>query len=696
MTRTLQTLAPADGSAARLRALLAANPSLIAACAGVVILLALAASEGGFYPVNTSRNPGLGWYPAALLALSLLAATAIAVPPRRPLPRPIVAALALLAAFTAWSYLSILWAEQQGVAWDGANRTALYLVLFALFSLWPMEARGAQVVLGALGLGLAGLGLVELLRANGADDPALYFASARLAEPAGYINANVALWTLGMWPCLYLACAREAAAPLRGLALGGAGLLGCLALLGQSRGWALVLVPAILLFVALMPGRARALGAVALTAGGVFLAKGPLLAVHDDFTERGFDALVASATRASLTVAAVLGVVGVLAALADRRTDLSHARSRAVNRAAVAGLAVVLLLAGAGAAIAAGDPAARLSDSWESFKDGGELSRDEGSRFSAADTNRYDFWSVAWQLFRDQPLRGIGSENFQTEYVAQGSSTEQPRYPHSLQLGVLSQTGLVGALLLAVALVAAVLAALTVRRRAGAAGGAAAGAGLTLFGYWLLHASVDWFWEFPSLTGIAFAGLGLAGAVAQGPERADSANGRAATRARPAVRVLAIAGLGVTGGALALSLAAPWLAEREVNRAITSWPQSPSAAFERLDRAKSLNPLSPRPGLAAATIAVRVEDQARAATELREVLELEPRTSFALAELAALASERGEKRRSVQLFRRAAAHAPRDQVVAAALERVESGAVVDIRSLNDSYIRKVRSRTGRD
>ena len=156
-----------------------------------------------------------------------------------PPPRALVVGVALLAAYAAWMYLSITWAEDKAIAWDGANRAAMYALVLAIFSLWPLDARGARIVLATLGLGLAGLGLVELLKANSAANPLGYFIDVRFAEPAGYINANVALWTIGLFPCLGVAAAREAHPALRALCLGGAGLLASLALLGQSRGWVL-------------------------------------------------------------------------------------------------------------------------------------------------------------------------------------------------------------------------------------------------------------------------------------------------------------------------------------------------------------------------------------------------------------------------------------------------------------------------
>jgi hypothetical protein len=50
----------------------------------------------------------------------------VAVGLPRGLPKGTLVALGLFAALKAWAYLSITWADQQGVAWDGANRTAVF------------------------------------------------------------------------------------------------------------------------------------------------------------------------------------------------------------------------------------------------------------------------------------------------------------------------------------------------------------------------------------------------------------------------------------------------------------------------------------------------------------------------------------------------------------------------------------------
>ena len=439
------------------------SPALLPCLAAVVTFLLLAAADAGYYPT--------AWYPAALFVLALLVVTTITVGFPRRLPWPALTALVLFAAYTAWTYLSITWAGQQGDAWEGANRTALYLLVFALFALWPMSETGGRIVLGLFGLGVAGIGLVEALRVDAAANPAAFFVDARFLEPAGYINSNVALWMLGALACLFSAAARESLVLLRPLFLAGAGLLAALALMGQSRGWALALPVALVLFVLVTPGRVRLLAAIAFVGVGVFLAREPLVAVHDDAGIGTLAGRVDDAAGALLLLAGALALIGLIWGLVDRRVELSEGVERGLRwgLALATGLAVVVLLVAA----AAGDPEDRLRTSWNDFKAGGGVQESQ-SRFGSAGTNRYDFWQTAWELFEEEPLRGIGVENFQVEYLKRGTSTELPRFPHSFQLGVLSQTGLVGILLLGGALAAAVLGALMARgppRPAGGGGG---------------------------------------------------------------------------------------------------------------------------------------------------------------------------------------------------------------------------------
>ena len=61
---------------------------------------------------------------------------------------------------------------------------------------------------------------------------------------------------------------------------------------------------------------------------------------------------------------------------------------------------------------------------------------------------------------RAHPVGGIGADNFQQQYLRHGHSGETPRYPHSVELRTLSQTGVIGTLLALMGLGAALLAAM--------------------------------------------------------------------------------------------------------------------------------------------------------------------------------------------------------------------------------------------
>ena len=657
------------------------TPAVVPAAIGVVLLLVLAASDGGYYATT--------WYPVGLGALALLAVTALALGPPRAVPKTTLAAALLLALFAGWAFLSITWADQQGLAWEGANRAGLYCVLFLLFGLWPLRGAAGAWLVGIFALGLAGIGLVELLRAAGADDPSGYFVDARLAEPVGYTNANAALWTLAVWPCVAFAARRELHPLVRGIFLGSSGLLLSLSLMTQSRGWVIALPIAALVLIAAVPGRVRTALALLAAAAGTAAVSSSLVAVRDDADTTPLGVLISDASDQILLMSLVLAVVGTLAALADRRIEPTEARRRATRIGAAVATAVAVVAGAVALVVAVGDPIAEAGDAWDEFKRGGNAPVAGSSRLTSTDSNRYDFWTVAWDLFEEQPVRGIGVENFQAEYLKRGESGEQPRFPHSLPLAVLSQTGLVGALLLGGALAAAVAAALGGVRRAGGLAGAAAAAALALFAYWFVHASVDWLWEFPALAGAALSMLALAGALGRpgAVERAEPER----PRRRAAASLLAVL-LAIPAVALAISVVLPWLAQRNIEEAAEVWRSDPHEAYERLDRAADLNPLSPAPHLTAATIALELDQRPLAQREFRRALERDPESSYALLELGAIAAESGRRTLAVELLSRARRLSPLDDLTASVLETARRGEPVSVEALNREILARARQR----
>ncbi len=672
------TLAPPLGRLLfTIRLLVQGNPALGPGLLATIGFVAMAGSEAGFYPSF--------WYAIALLTLALLVATVVAVGVPREVPRPILAGVLLMGAFAAWQYASISWAGENGQALDGANRTLFYTCVLMLFAFWPWNPRGARLVLGTFGLGIAGIALSALLRFNA--DPLPYLSDGRLVEPAGYINANVAMWVLGTFPCLYLASTREVAPPTRGLFLGCAGLLSCVTLLGQSRGWLVSIPVAVLVFVLCSRHWRRALATVLAVAAATAVLAPTLLSIRDDFDEATIADQASEATTVTLIVVALLVLAGTLTGIVERRFKLpSDSTRRRSERALGVVLVTIVLLASAGVVTATGNPYTRLSDSWAQFKRLDNEAAKGQSRFLTGGTNRYDFWVVAWDVFGEHPVRGVGADGFQPYYLRRGKSLERPRYAHSLELGVLAQTGLVGALLVFGAMAALAAVAFRAIRKGYAPVGAAAGAAAAVFTYWFLHGSVDWFWEFAGLGAPALAMLGLAAGLAP--------RGRSPLPppARPlaSLPIPALAAGAAAVAATTVLLAGPWISDLEVDRAADQWRGSPEAAFTRLDRARQLNPLSAQPDLAAGTIALRLGRLDQAETAFSRARRREPQNAYALLELGLIAAERDDRARATALLRRVTVLHPRDEVPAQVLRDVRAGRYVTTARVNELLLRRAQ------
>ncbi|HEU0019699.1 MAG TPA: O-antigen ligase family protein [Thermoleophilaceae bacterium] len=677
--------APADppptapaGRLSSLRADIAESPAFLPGLAAMAVLVWFAADEGGFRATT--------WLPGTLVVVALLAMTALIAGRPRP-SRAAAVAVALLAGYAAWSFLSIAWAQQKGVAWDGANRTLLYATIFALFALWPLRARAAGILLGGYSLAVVAIGVVELLRIGADPTPGGFFFEARLAEPVGYVNGDVALWFAAFWPCLILATRREVHPLLRGAFLGGAGVLWGLALMGQSRGWLFAVPVMVVVAIALVPGRARTLASMGVLGIAAYAMNAAALAVYDDYEPgRSLAGAADHAVETILAIACLLAVAGAIVGYLERGVRVSAAAERRTGAIAV-GLLVALAIGGVGFyAVDHGSPAAKAADYWDDFKEGGSTPEAGDARLTTtAATDRYYFWEVGWEMFAERPFTGFGADNFQREFFVRGKGSQQPRYPHSLEIRVLAQTGGVGALLLLGALIAAGVAFAPLTRGRPDLARAVGGSAVLLFLYWVAHGSLDWLWEFPALGGGAWAALGIALAVVPRPE------GQAGERSLSPPAVVAVAVVALAAG---LSLAAPWLSVRDVHKAGETWQSDPAAAFDQLDRAAKLNPLSPLPDLTAGTIATRVEDFGRAERYFRDALDRERDEPYALLELGALASMRGDRQAAIRLLERANAQNPRYDLPRQALRRVRRGERLDVGVLNRSIVESDRSRIG--
>jgi hypothetical protein len=241
----------------------------------------------------------------------------------------------------------------------------------------------------------------------------------------------------------------------------------------------------------------------------------------------------------------------------------------------------------------------------------------------------------------------------------------------------------VGALLALVGLGAALLAAARALRSVDPLVRVVAGAALAGFGYWLVHGSFDWFWEFAGLGAPAFALLGIACALAppraQSSERALSGGGRVPRSPR---RLAAIAASLTVALAAAVSLAAPWLSQLEVQSATRIWTTAPQSAYARLHDATRLNPLSDEADLLAGSIALRYGDLSRADREFSMALARNAGDAYATLERGAIASASGDRNAALELLTRLRRLTPREPLAGQVLALVRDGKRVNIDELN--------------
>ena len=120
----------------------------------------------------------------------------------------------------------------------------------------------------------------------------------------------------------------------------------------------------------------------------------------------------------------------------------------------------------------------------------------EAGRLTTVSSNRYEYWRVGVEAFAREPLTGLGTGGFRTEWLRERKIAEAVRDAHSIEVEMAAELGLVGLVAFALMIAGAVGGARrALRRERGLAAGACA-ASLA----WLLHASIDWDWQLPAVT----------------------------------------------------------------------------------------------------------------------------------------------------------------------------------------------------
>lgn len=516
-------------------------------------------------------------------------------PPRLPLQGSVF--FCALAAFVVWQGVSIAWSVQPSRSWDYTNRGLVY---FAFAAVGALVAAAPLRRFAAVACALLGALFVWALAAKVI--PGLYPDYERLARlryPVEYWNELALLAAasvpLGLWA---VGPRHDRRARLAGALLLFAALV--VTVLTYSRVGIVLTVVAAFVWLWLDRDRFAALGplAVAWIVGAAVVGVGLLLpGISSDGQSHQ------TRVRDGLVFGAILLAGFVVVGLASRFV-LSRSVDPRVARAAAVALVVLLLAALTAAVVRAGGPGDFVSARWHEFsnKITAQVSQDPNRIISGSSSNRWRWWTEAWNAFTDKPLQGTGAGTFELIDRVERNSPLATTEPHSVPLQFLSETGIVGFLLYAAVVAAAVVGIL---RCEWTRAWLALALGAALF---FVHSWVDIDWDFIAVQGPLFLTVG---ALVSGPVPAVSGRRR---------WILAVA-VGASALAALYSVTSPWLAANRVAAAYDAIERNhPEQGLTDARSAHAFNPLS----VDALFVQALVEPFPKALQLYRRARDLEP------------------------------------------------------------------------
>jgi hypothetical protein len=477
---------PSVGAAARAHARSELRSSAALFGLGALGVLGLSAAHGGYFASSG------GWSIVAFVAVLVWSLTLRAVVRLSAAEAALFSGLLGLA---CWYALSATWGTASDST-DEAFRATLYVTGAAAAIVLVRRATAPALLAGVFtGTALvAAYALATRLfpdRIGTFDSVAVY----RLSTLIGYWNALGLLCGLAL--LLSLALVGSTASPVRAaFAAAPAPVLLATLYFTFSRGSWISLGIGLALALALDPHRLR-LTAAAVAVGlpaaiGVFVASRSSALTHLNST-------VARAAHDGHRLALVLlALVLVAAGLGAELAVLRRRVSLPANASRIYAIAlVVLAVAGVTAGLVQlGGPSAAARRAWHSFAAPPPKTQTnlQNRLFSFSGNGRADLWTAAWHDAQAHPILGSGAGSYEAYWLAHRTTPLKVKDAHSLYLETLAELGVVGLVLLVVALGAPLVAAVRARKRPGVA--IAAGAYVA----YLAGAAVDWDWEITSVT----------------------------------------------------------------------------------------------------------------------------------------------------------------------------------------------------
>jgi O-antigen ligase len=474
-------------------------PAIAAFALGSVLVGWVAADDGGWWPETWA------WTALVTLGMSIL----VLILRDRALGWLDLMFVGGLLAFGVWTALSAFWSPSVPSTLDEAHRVLAY-VGAVLLGLLVVDRRTVRHVLGGTLAAIALIGTyalaTRLLPDRVGDFQSASSFGYRLAEPVTYWNGLAIFLVMGILLALGFA-ARGQTLWTRSLAAATLPVLTPALYFTFSRGAWIALIIGVVALVAIDPRRLQ------LLALGFAIAPFSVLAAWlgtraDGLRRTG--ATLAEATQDGhalvwpvLVLAAGSALVAVAVVTAERRIDVPSAA-----RTVFAG-AVLITLLGLGAAAwnEWGSPIQIADRLWEDFQSTSTSTEegDLGARlFHFSSNGRVDGWRVALDEWQSHPAVGLGAGTYWESWAAARPISAEVRDAHGLYFETLAELGVVGLVLLLVALLVPTAAALGTRETplVSAAFGA--------YVAWLVHAGVDWDWE---LLGVTLTALLVGGAL---------------------------------------------------------------------------------------------------------------------------------------------------------------------------------------
>ena len=600
-----------------------------------------------------SSGGRLTWIGLAAICLAAAAgAAALFGLPRPALSREALVALGSLLALVAWSGISVVWSIEPDRSWAYLNRGLVYFALLA-FGLWlgPWLREWAFLLAGVLALPLGWALLGKAIPALGASG-----RIGRLSSPIGYWNALGLLFAMALPLALWLAARREHPHWLRsaGVVYLYALIVGLL--MTYSRGGVLAAAVSAALWIALGSPRIESAAAL-LLGGGAGLGVAAWAFTRPGLSSDNQPDSVRVRDGAWFAVVFVLGAIAVaalayLGSLSEERRPLTDARRRAVERLAL-GVLVAVVAVGVVALVVEAKPEGWFRD-FTAQPTNAALQGGPEHLVNASSSSRWLWWKEAWRAWEKQPWRGTGAGTFELTHRLLRTNTIVVTEPHNVPLQFLTETGLVGFVLVLLGVGAA---AVGVVKRLRPARDPAVVALAVLCVAYVLHTLVDFDWDFVAVSAPFLLTLG---ALLGGP----------AVRDEPRVvwSPLPVA----VAAALALSLLTPWFAQRDTDSAQAAiFDGRPLVALRDARNARSLNPLALDPLLAEAAALEQLGDVQGARSVYIDAVELQPLNWRGWFELGRFEEGQQDWPRALPALRRAVDLDPQNPLAQAELAAAE-------------------------